>query len=140
SPPRLIIFSLADRRSWIVLAVSARVIRFFDTAPIVFGETELVLIEPRPAANRNAMATQRAFVMPALRLVVEDSREIPGERHASNFFDAAVVEELVKQCLTSFVHHALAPPRFLADKNIKHSPSMKRLNLEPEKSDLHLSC
>ena len=93
-----------------MLTVPARAIPFFDTVPIVFGETELVLIEPRSAASRNAMAAERAFVMPALRLVVEDGREISGERHSTNFFDAAVFEELVEQCLSSFVNHALAPP------------------------------
>src|SRR5215831_10196631 len=83
------------------------------------------------------MTIERAFVAPALRLVIEHRRKIAGQRRSQSLFDAAAVEKIIEQGRARLIDDALAPPGPVADDDIEGCATMHAVDLNDEEANMN---
>src|SRR5262249_42617077 len=86
---------------------------------------ELILVDARAIDDRQTLAAQDAFELPALLLVVEDHRKVAREGLTPSLLDTAALEEFVEQRGAGFVHRVLTPKLLVADDDVEAGEAMQ---------------
>src|SRR5205807_7457993 len=87
--------------------------------PFLGNQSEPQLVQPRAVEHRSILEPQRAFVDPALSLVVEDRGEVSRERGTTDLRDLQAIETIIEQGGAGFIDDVLAPPALITDHHIE---------------------